>query len=157
MVLELDLPVLKRKDADGMDIHQRLTDRGFQHVGDNFNRPSGTVLPTHVHENDLGMGLRIMELPRSTMVIPAGPLTGSLIGQNQVGASFGADKQNNIVDSEGEPDRSSQGGIRSRLEERLANADTSPIAAFGPNIGAFISGEGTVQEGVESPERQGIV
>lgn len=77
-IIEYEGSVVKRTSAPIDEVHQQLVDQGFEatsHILD------GKV---HYHENESGINLTLVETRRGTLVFPAGPIRGSLFGDNAV-------------------------------------------------------------------------
>lgn len=77
-LVEFSGSVVKRTSKPLEEVHAELTEQGFEHTGDVL---SGKV---HYHENEGGLNLTVIETRRGSLVIPSGPIRGSVFGNEAV-------------------------------------------------------------------------
>lgn len=72
-MISINLPSVKRVPGDFELFHEAVEHIGFEHVSSTAN---GRV---HYHENDVGMGITVINGPRANLMLPAGPIRGRLL------------------------------------------------------------------------------
>ena len=106
----IELSVLKRYNADASDVHDFLEEQGFEHKSDALG---GRI---HYHESEGGFGLTLVEGPAGSLVLPSGPIRGSVFGSRSVSLGGESAVDRFLEDDEEEDgNQSSSRGSTSRV------------------------------------------